>query len=385
MAAIRMARTVTGRDTIVIFQGAYHGIFDEVLVRPGRAAADGVPASLPIAPGIPAAMGSHVVVLEYGSPAALKTLQTLGPQLAAVLVEPVQSRRPDLQPREFLHELRAITARCGAALVFDEVVTGFRVHPGGAQALFGVRADLACYGKVIGGGLPIGVVAGAARFMDALDGGAWGYGDDSAPQAGVTFFAGTFVRHPLALAAARAVLARLKAEGPELQRGLNLRTTRFVESLRDVVRTLGAPLEITHFASWFCFQWAADQPLAPLFFPALRLRGVHAWEGRPCFLTLAHTDDDLQQVVDAVREAIAELQACGFLPPAPTRAIAAATAPVPAPAAAVVATTVLGDPPPVPGARRGRDKEGREAWFVPDPDRPGKYLQILDTPVAGHG
>ena len=103
------------------------------------------------------------------------------------------------------------------ALIFDEVVTGFRVHPGGCQALFGIKADLATYGKVLGGGLPIGVVAGKAAFMDALDGGMWNYGDDSFPETGVTFFAGTFVRHPLALAAACAVLNHLKQAGPQLQ------------------------------------------------------------------------------------------------------------------------------------------------------------------------
>ncbi len=124
-----------------------------------------------------------------------------------------------------------MTEASGTALVFDEVVTGFRSHPGGAQALFGVRADLATYGKVIGGGLPIGLVAGRREYMDALDGGAWQYGDDSIPEVGVTFFAGTFVRHPLALAAARAVLDQLEEQGPELQRDLNLRTTAFAARL----------------------------------------------------------------------------------------------------------------------------------------------------------
>ena len=111
-----------------------------------------------------------------------------------------------------------VTKETGSALIFDEVVTGFRVHPGGAQAYFGVRADLATYGKVIGGGISIGAVTGDAKYMDALDGGQWNYGDTSFPEVGVTFFAGTFVRHPLALAAAKAVLLHLKEQGPELQK-----------------------------------------------------------------------------------------------------------------------------------------------------------------------
>ena len=116
------------------------------------------------------------------------------------------------------------------ALIFDEIVTGFRVHPGGVQALFGIRADLVTYGKVVGGGMPIGILAGKAAFMDALDGGFWQYGDDSYPAAGVTFFAGTFVRHPLALAATAAVLKHLKEAGPALQEGLSERTGRLVDA-----------------------------------------------------------------------------------------------------------------------------------------------------------
>src|SRR6185436_989207 len=134
--------------------------------------------------------------------ASLEILRAHRDELAAVLVEPVQSRHPDLQPREFLAELRELTQQSGSVLIFDEVITGFRVHPGGAQGLFGVRADMATYGKVVGGGFPIGVLAGNAACMDALDGGAWAFGDDSSPEAAMTFFAGTFVRHPLALAAA---------------------------------------------------------------------------------------------------------------------------------------------------------------------------------------
>ena len=120
--------------------------------------------------------------------------------------------------------------------MFDEVVTGFRIHPRGAQEVFGVSADIATYGKVIGGGLPIGIVAGRSKFLDALDGGMWSFGDASMPEIGVTFFAGTFVRHPLALAAARSVLLRLRESGPGLQRELNLRTSR----IRGAAQRAGA-------------------------------------------------------------------------------------------------------------------------------------------------
>ena len=350
-AAIRLARTVSGRDKIVAFDGAYHGIFDEVLVRPTARG------SMPIAPGIPRAMTDNVIVLEYDSPASLEYIAAHGEELAAVLVEPVQSRRPDLQPREFLHEVRRLTEASGTALIFDEVVTGFRAHPGGAQTIFGVRADIATYGKVIGGGLPIGLVAGRHEYMDALDGGAWQYGDDSMPEVGVTFFAGTFVRHPLVLAAARAVLDRLEADGPDLQRDLNLRSAAFAARLQAHAREVGAPVLVPYFSSWMYVNFPKDLPLAPLFYAMMRDRGVHIWEGRAWFLTTAHTDADLELVFEAYCDTIAEMQA-GDLLPSP-------------------------DEPPLPGARLGKDVDGRDAWFVPDPDRPGRYLQVEQAALHG--
>jgi acyl transferase domain-containing protein len=357
MAAIRMARTVSGRDLIVMFSGSYHGIFDEVLVR--AATVDGQARAVPLAPGIPSSMAQNILVLEYGSPAALDVIEKRGAELAAVLVEPVQSRRPELQPREFVKKLRLLTEASGTALIFDEVVSGFRVHSGGIQALWDVRADLATYGKVVGGGLPIGLVAGRAKYMDALDGGTWRYGDDSFPEVGVTFFAGTFVRHPLTLAAAHAVLTHLKSEGAELQRRLNLRTIQLVERLTREALELGAPVRITHFSSWFCFHFPAELPYASLFYAYMRDRGVHVWEGRAGFLTTAHRDEDLDLVVRAFRETIAEMQAASFLPGGEEQ-------------------------PPVLGARKGRTPSGKSAWFVPDPKRPGKYLQLAEEKQA-HG
>ncbi len=168
MAAVRIARTVTGRSTVVLFSGSYHGTFDEVVVRPGKGGK-----GIPGAPGIMRGMFGDVRVLDYGTPESLEFIRANADDLAAVLVEPVQSRRPEFRPVDFLKEVRAITERSGTCLIFDEVITGFRSALGGAQQLFGIRADLASYGKVIGGGMPVGVIAGKRQFMDALDGGAW--------------------------------------------------------------------------------------------------------------------------------------------------------------------------------------------------------------------
>ncbi len=356
MGCMRVARTVTGRNLIAIFSGSYHGIFDEVIVRGTRKLR-----SVPAAPGIMPSATQNVLVLDYGTPQSLEILKSRADELAAIMVEPVQSRRPDFQPREFLHELRALTEQSGSLYIFDEVVTGFRSCPGGAQEFFGLQADLASYGKVIGGGLPIGVVAGKAKFMDALDGGFWQYGDDSTPPVGVTYFAGTFVRHPLALAAAHAVLTYLKQQGPELQRNLNQRTAHFVADLNAFAARVNAPIKVTTFSSLWRAVWESDQPFGDLLCFMMRDRGVHLYDGFPCFFTTAHTEADFAHITKAFKESLVELQEGGFIPgrrPA-NRSVAL-------------------DPnaPPAPGARLGRDQDGNPAWFLPNPDKPGKFMRL---------
>ena len=355
MAAVRIARTVTGRNTVVLFTGSYHGTFDEVLVRAGREHR-----GIPAAPGIMRGMFGDVRVLDYGTDASLEYIRDHADELAAVLVEPVQSRRPEFQPVDFLRDLRGITERAGCCLIFDEVITGFRSAPGGVQELFGLRADLATYGKVIGGGLPIGVVAGRREFMDALDGGPWQYGDDSIPTVGVTYFAGTFVRHPLALAAAHASLSHLKERGPDLQRGLNRNTEALADDLNAFCREHGAPLQIRHFASLWRVGWEEDHPLQDLLFAMMRSRGVHILDNFPCFLTTAHEAQDLKHLADAFKDSVRELQESEFLPGR----------------AAAAGAVFDASRPPVPGARLGRDASGKPAWFVADPQRPNQFLKV---------
>jgi amino acid adenylation domain-containing protein len=309
MTALRLARTVTGRSKIVLFAGAYHGHFDGVLARAQMR--DGNGQGVPMAPGVPAHLADDVIVLDYDSAESLDTLRAHGQSLAAILVEPVQSRRPEIQPRAFLQQLRQLATETGAVLIFDEMITGFRIHPGGVQSFFDLRADLTTYGKIIGGGLPIGVVAGKARFLDAIDGGLWTYGDASYPQAETTIFAGTFCKHPLAMATARAVLMRLKVEGPALQAGLNRRTERLASTLNAYFETTGVPIHIVYFGSLFRFAFTGNMDLL---FYHLHEKGIYIWEGRNCFLSTAHTDEDVDYVVQAVRDSVEELREGGFLP-----------------------------------------------------------------------
>lgn len=314
-AAIRLARTYTGRNKIVLFAGDYHGNFDEVLVRVNKTPAGR--RTMPLAPGIPLRAVSDVIVLDYGDEGALDVIKENADEIAAVLVEPVQSRRPELQPREFLHALRALTQEEEIVLVFDEVITGFRMCPGGAQEFYGVRADLATYGKIIGGGMPIGVVAGRAELMDTFDGGMWQYGDDSFPSAGVTFFAGTFVRHPLAIASVYATLKYLKAAGPQLQMRVNQMTSRLVGELNRFFEERCVRIHIAHCASQMYIRVEEENELATLLFYHLRDRGIHVLEGFPTYMTAAHTDADIEQIVAAFKDSVLEMQDDGLLPRPP--------------------------------------------------------------------
>ncbi|MDE2593446.1 MAG: amino acid adenylation domain-containing protein, partial [Burkholderiales bacterium] len=309
MGAMRMARTVTGRKTIAIFTNSYHGIFDEVVVRGTRQLR-----SLSAAPGILANAVENILVLDYARDEALQVLRERAHELAAIMIEPIQNRYPTLQPREFVQSLRHIADQAGCALIFDEVVTGFRVAPGGAQEFYGVRADIATYGKIIGGGLPFAAIAGSAHWLDALDGGHWEFGDGSYPEAGVTYFAGTFVRHPLALAAARATLRHLKQGGRELYRTLNERTQRMVDRLNAAFVQRHAPVKAVHCASLWRLSWDDNLKHVSLFYYLLRHHGLHVYEQFGHFVTEAMSDADTDRIVQVFVLALDELMAQGLIP-----------------------------------------------------------------------
>ncbi|MEM1278944.1 MAG: aminotransferase class III-fold pyridoxal phosphate-dependent enzyme, partial [Cyanobacteria bacterium P01_H01_bin.152] len=263
------------------------------------------------------ATAKDVLVLEYGNPKSLDVIKSQRSRLAAVLVEPVQSRCPELQPREFLHQLRDLTQATGTTLIFDEMVTGFRVHPGGAQAHFGIRADLATYSKIAGGGLPLSIIAGQAKFMDHIDGGPWQFGDDSAPQIPTTFFAGTFCKHPLSLAAARAALQHLQTEGPELQATLNQRTADLVERLNAFTTSAKLPVRFTRFGSFFAIALTQSQ-ISPT---ALNLisyhllnQGIHLRGGdKGGFLSTAHTPADIDAIYTGFCQALTMLKEANYV------------------------------------------------------------------------
>lgn len=355
LGAMRIARTVTNRSIIVAFTGSYHGIVDEVIVRGAKNLQ-----SYPAAPGIMPEAVQNMLILDYGTEQSLEIIRARGHEIAAVLVEPVQSRRPEFQPAEFLKQLRHITTQTGIVLVFDEVITGFRMHPGGAQALFGVKADLATYGKVIGGGLSIGAIAGHAHLMDALDGGYWQYGDDSMPEAGVTYFAGTFVRHPLALAASKASLLYFKQKGPSLQQHLTNNTTYLADALNTLCLQYKLPINVVHFGSLWKIKFSEEVPYGELLFHVLRFNGVHIYDGFPCFLTEAHSRVDIDQMIDAFKISVGALIDADIFTSAYTNAL-----------------IQTAEQPPTEGAMLGRNPDGLPGWYLADDKHPGKYLQVI--------
>ncbi|OLF10153.1 non-ribosomal peptide synthetase [Actinophytocola xinjiangensis] len=312
MVSVRLARAVSGRDKVVRFISSFHGSSDGVL-----AEADGEE-SIPTSIGIPQSMVDDTVVLTYGSPEALDRIRALGGDLAAVLVEPVQTRNPSVQPREFLHELRRICTEHGIALIFDEMVVGFRVALGGAQEYFGVESDMSLYGKLVGGGMPIGIVAGKRRYLDAVDGGAWSDVDDTVPAVPTTFFAGTFCKHPLAMASCKAVLTYLRDNGAVELPALNEFTTEFARLANAYFEADDVPLRVVHFASQYRFETVVPRDMSDLaftlnlFFKLLMHHGIYIWERRTAYFSLAHTTEHRDRILAAIRAAVHDLRAGGF-------------------------------------------------------------------------
>ncbi|UJP66881.1 type I polyketide synthase [Mongoliitalea daihaiensis] len=357
LGAVRMARTVTGRSLVISFNGSYHGIFDEVIVR-----------SLPNGKSYPAAAGimpesvHNIMVLEYGTPESLEIIRQRKDDIAAVLVEPVQSRSPEFVPIEFLKEVRTICNESGSALIFDEVITGFRMGMQGVQGLMGIKADIASYGKVVGGGISIGVMAGSSRFMDALDGGFWQYGDDSVPEAGVTYFAGTFVRHPLALASTKASVEYLIKDNGAIQRRLNDYTTHLMKRLNQVFEHYNLPMYTVNFGSLWLTKYKEELPQSELIFALMREKGIHIYENFPCFLTEPYETSDLDRIVQSFQDSIQELVAHGFFADYVGELKEKRSNPF--------------EQAPIPGAELGLDSHGKPAWFKKDTTQSGTFYKI---------
>jgi glutamate-1-semialdehyde 2,1-aminomutase len=236
MSAIRLARGFTGRETIVKFEGCYHGHSDSLLIKAGSGALTfGVPTS----PGVPRALAAHTVTLDYNDSDQVRdAFRQIGAEIACVIVEPVAGNMNCIPPAPgFLETLREVCDSSGALLIFDEVMTGFRVALGGAQELYGIRPDLTTLGKIIGGGMPVGAFGGRRDIMERL-----------APL-GPVYQAGTLSGNPVAMAAGLATLELISAPG--FHAHLNATTDILVQRLTDVALSSGIPLAANHVCGMF--------------------------------------------------------------------------------------------------------------------------------------
>ncbi|HZW18571.1 MAG TPA: glutamate-1-semialdehyde 2,1-aminomutase [Luteimonas sp.] len=308
LSAIRLARGATGRARIVKFEGCYHGHGDSFLVKAGSGALTfGVPTS----PGVPKALADLTLTLPYNDfDAATKLFDECGGDIAGLIVEPVVGNANCLPPREgFLHHLRELCTRHGALLIFDEVMTGFRVALGGAQARYGVTPDLSTFGKIIGGGMPVGAYGGRRDLMSQV-----------AP-AGPVYQAGTLSGNPVAMAAGLAMLELIQAPG--FHDALEAKTNALCDGLEAAAGEAGVPLTTQRVGAMFGLFFsdekvdtyaqaiACDSAAFNRFFHAMLARGVYlapsAFEAG--FMSSAHDDAVIEQTLVAAREAFREAKA----------------------------------------------------------------------------
>jgi glutamate-1-semialdehyde 2,1-aminomutase len=302
LSAIRLARGFTGRERIIKFDGCYHGHGDSLLVKAGSGVAT---LGLPDSPGVPASLAELTTVLPFNDPVALtRELGRLRSEVACVIIEPIVGNMGCVPPRAgFLEILRDLTKATGALLIFDEVMTGFRVAPGGAQELYGIRPDLTTMGKVMGGGLPVGAYGGRADIMDRI-----------AP-AGPVYQAGTLSGNPLAVAAGFATLRRLKEERPYAR--LESLGARLERGLMDAISKSGIAARVNRVGSMFTLFFTnrevfdfdgaktSDTQKFNRFFHSMLESGIY-WppsQFEAAFISAAHTEEDIDRTIAAATRA----------------------------------------------------------------------------------
>jgi glutamate-1-semialdehyde 2,1-aminomutase len=320
MYAVRLARAATGRSLIAKFEGGYHGMNDLMALSFGRPGPKNVdigpiedPVAVPESPGIPEGCWNGTIVLPFNHPAAFEKIYRHANELACVIIEPVQGGAGSIPAdKEFLAQLRKVTKEIGAFLIFDEVITGFRMAPGGAQEYFGIIPDVGTYGKVGGGGLPFGAIGGTSEAMHFME-------YDIEP--GSILMAGTFNGNPLVIAAGTAVLTRLKND-PQLYKRINSMGDRFRDELNSFASLEGYPAHATGIGSMF-WMHAVPGPIKSVrdvrrvdryatigLRLLLRKNGLHLPPNH-AFTCTEHSDADIDHLIDIHKAAMVELRSNG--------------------------------------------------------------------------
>jgi len=306
MSAVRLARGATGRDIIIKFDGCYHGHADTLLVDAGSGVAT---LNIPGSPGIPASVVQHTLSLPYNDAEAVRSVMAeKGKDVAAIIVEPVAGNMGMVSPAPgFLETLRAVTQKNGSLLIFDEVMCGFRVAYGGAQSLYDIRPDLTCFGKIIGGGLPVGAYGGRKDIMSQI-----------APE-GAVYQAGTLSGNPVAMAAGLATLEQLRQPG--VYETLEKRSGRLAEGLAEAARRNGVPASFNRVGSMLGmfftdravenFETAktSDLPRFGRYYCQMLDAGIYLAPSQfeACFVSLAHDDAAIEQTIRAADVSLAAL------------------------------------------------------------------------------
>jgi glutamate-1-semialdehyde 2,1-aminomutase len=307
MSAIRLARGFTGRDKIVKFEGCYHGHSDSLLVKAGSGA---LTLGVPTSPGVPADFAAQTITLAYNDIAQVQQLFVdMGKEIACIIVEPIAGNMNCVPPVPgFLEALRSVCDQHGAVLIFDEVMTGFRVAHGGAQALYGIKPDLTTLGKILGGGMPVGAFGGRRDIMEKIS------------PLGPVYQAGTLSGNPVAMAAGLATLEGLATPG--FYADLMQRTQLLIDGLMNAARAYNIPFTTNHACGMFGLFFSADTSVRyyrqvmncdvdrfKRFFHGMLEEGVYlapsAFEAG--FMSIAHTQEDIEATVAAARRVMAKL------------------------------------------------------------------------------
>ncbi|RJP17536.1 MAG: aspartate aminotransferase family protein [Candidatus Abyssobacteria bacterium SURF_5] len=323
MHAMKVARARTGKDKIAKFEGGYHGVHDYAQVSSLFSVGGGTiedPLSVPDTRGIPQAAVDQVMVLSYNRPESIEKIRKHKDELAAVIIEPVPSALP-IDMGDFLRQLRKVTRECGVLLIFDEVISGFRLAYGGAQEYFGVVPDMATYGKIIGGGFPIGAIAGSVDALQPLV----TTGDFFQDIQEKCAIIGTFSGNPISTGVGAAVLKYL-GDHPEIYDYINSRAARIKREVQEFCKDNEFPLQLFGLGSWFVphFHWGKAENPRDLLSPEgwakgtalghyMRYNKVYMPDLHTVFVSAAHTDEDIELIIEGFKKSLMAMKRDGIL------------------------------------------------------------------------